>query len=199
MNCILSLSSKPCFRPIYFLLIVFFVNQFAPEDWQNLLAYNQESIFHGEWWRLLTAHFVHLSWTHLIMNCLAFVAFLILYGDEKRAGLLLFLTLSLSVSLGLLFFNPAISRYVGFSGVLTGGLVAGALLSFNNDRLVNSGVLAFIVMKVVYEQWQGGEVISSALSGVPTVVDSHLYGFLVAVMYCFMVAVSRELKRERAK
>ena len=35
------------------------------------IRYSREGIENGECWRLVTAHFVHLSWMHLWLNALS--------------------------------------------------------------------------------------------------------------------------------
>ncbi|MRI31652.1 rhombosortase [Endozoicomonas sp. OPT23] len=187
MKFIQQLSPKHWLLPVNLCLALFFVTQFAPENWQDFLAFSRSGLAGGDWWRLITPHFVHLSWQHLAMNSLVLVAFAGLYGSEQRLTLLLLLFLSLTVSAGLWFNNPGIERYVGFSGVLTGLMVVGAVMTFQKDKLVNLGVLLIILGKVVFEQWQKQEVITSAFAGIPTVVDAHLYGAVAGMIYCCLL------------
>ena len=35
---------------------------------RDLLAYDRAGLGAGQVWRLLTAHFVHLGWTHMLLN-----------------------------------------------------------------------------------------------------------------------------------
>ena len=47
------------------------------------LRYEREALRHGQWWRLLTAHLVHLGWAHLAMNALALVLLARLLGPAQ--------------------------------------------------------------------------------------------------------------------
>ncbi|MCV6606002.1 MAG: rhomboid family intramembrane serine protease, partial [Porticoccaceae bacterium] len=76
---------------------------------------------------------------------------------------------------GILWLTP-LKWYMGFSGVLTGLLVAAATLQWRSMPLVNGVILAAIGIKVFMEQLSGKAVIISTISQVPTAVDAHLYG-----------------------
>lgn len=182
----------------YFALLciaAFILLHLLPPSTIQALSYERASLAAGQYWRLLTAHFVHLSWLHLLMNSIALVVFQYLYGASfsTRRWLLMPPILCLGISLGLYWGTPGIDWYRGFSGVVIGMLVAGALLNFRQQPLFNTAVCAIIAAKVLLEQWHGQGVITSSFNNLPTVVDAHLYGAATALSCCGLEAATRRL------
>ncbi|MDM3871312.1 rhombosortase [Porticoccus sp. W117] len=156
---------------------LFVAAQLIPVNYQQMLPLNRVAVGHGEWWRLLSGHFIHINWTHLIFNALVVILFQGLYRGffTWRQWLVLVPLLCIGVSAGILWLTP-LKWYMGFSGVLTGLLVAAAILQWRQMPFINAVVLAAIGIKVFMEQLSGKEVIVSTISHVPTAVDAHLYG-----------------------
>ena len=121
------------------------------------LRWDREGIAAGEWWRLVTGHFVHLGPGHLLLNLAGLALVWALVGDRYRpAGWWLVVALCLAgMDGGFWFLDAGLSWYVGLSGLLHGLLMAGTL-----DRLraapLESAVLALLVAgKLAYEQFVG--------------------------------------------
>ena len=144
---------------------------------RDLLAYDRAALGTGQVWRLLTAHFVHLGWTHLVLNLagLALVAWIVgsVFG-WLRWVYISFVSIA-AIDAGLWLFNSSLDWYVGLSGLLHGLLAAGLLPRLlRRDR--ESIVLAvFVVAKLAWEQISGPLPGSEIL---PVIVDAHLYGVL---------------------
>ncbi len=136
-----------------------------------LLRYDRSAIAAGGWWRLLTAHIVHLDAHHLILNELGLVLVWSLFAQDYDVVEWCAIVLSgaLAISSGLWWLSPQVAWYVGASGVLHTVMGAGAanhLIVRAWDRwLLFLGLTA----KLAWEQWGGH---SSPL----VVVDAHLYG-----------------------
>jgi rhomboid family GlyGly-CTERM serine protease len=136
-----------------------------------LLRYDRSAIAAGGWWRLLTAHIVHLDAHHLILNDLGLVLVWSLFAQDYDGVEWCAIVLSgaLAISSGLWWLSPQVAWYVGASGVLHTVMGAGAanhLIVRAWDRwLLFLGLTA----KLAWEQWGGH---SSPL----VVVDAHLYG-----------------------
>jgi membrane associated rhomboid family serine protease len=47
------------------------------------LQFTREGISEGQWWRFITANFVHLSWRHFAMNIIAFGAIYVLFPGKS--------------------------------------------------------------------------------------------------------------------
>lgn len=138
-----------------------------------LLRYDRGAIGAGGWWRLLTAHIVHLDAHHLILNELGLVLMWSLFADDFDAvdWCVIVLSGALAISSGLWWLSPRVGWYVGASGVLHSVLAAGTakhLIERAWDRWI---LLIGLAVKLAYEQWGGHE---QPL----VVVDAHLYGAL---------------------
>jgi len=169
----------------------------------ELLRYQQNWLEAGEIWRLISAHFVHLNWTHLALNvaglmlCIAIckpqwtIVQWLVYHSILPVGISLLLTLR----------NPELDWYVGYSGVLFGIYVIGAIDLYQRDRLFSQLVLLFILGKVGLEQWSNLKVTNDELIGSPVIVDAHLYGVLLAltiavVQWIHTLRLNHKLKKE---
>ncbi|MBL7002734.1 MAG: rhombosortase [Gammaproteobacteria bacterium] len=159
-------------------LIVFF----ALLQWvgKDSLRYQNDLLSSHQWWRVLSAHWVHLNWLHWLLNSAGFLLLVALLELKwsARYWLLIISLQSLSISLGFLLFNPNLIWYVGFSGVLYGLYIFAAITRFKKDRFIASAILLLVLVKVVIEQWFGDSASSAALLGAPVVVDAHAYGVL---------------------
>jgi rhomboid family GlyGly-CTERM serine protease len=140
--------------------------------------YDDALVAQGEYWRLITAHVVHLGWGHLWPNLTALVLIGALFEDLFDAGMWLLLTAAAagSIDVGLLLLNRDVDWYVGLSGVLHGFVAAGALTAWLRGQSIG-WLLAFgLAGKLVWEQTIGPVPFTAAAVGGPVVVASHLYG-----------------------
>ena len=142
---------------------------------RNALSYDRAALAQGEWWRLITAHFVHLDAEHTMLNILGVVLMWALFARDYTPlrWLAIYLFSSLTVSAGLWMMNPEVPWYVGASGALHGVMAAGSLAHLRR-RDLDSGILALIIVaKLSYEQFAGSMPFAGDAN---TVVDAHLYG-----------------------
>jgi rhomboid family GlyGly-CTERM serine protease len=155
------------------------------------LQYDRAAIAAGGWWRLLTAHVVHLDLHHLLLNELGLVLIWALFADDYDAvdWLIIVLSAALAISSGLWWLSPTVSWYVGASGVLHAIMAAGVarhLASRVWDRWI---LFAAGVFKLGLEQYQHHSGFGAAL----VVVDAHIYGatagFLVGAALCWRLAI----------
>jgi membrane associated rhomboid family serine protease len=109
-------------------------------------------VAHGEWWRLITAAFLHYGPFHLLLNMLA----LWWFGSalERRIGsgrfLAIYLVSGLAGSAGALILDPT-TPTVGASGAIFGILGAGLVMEqFQRDYVFGGSALGVIVLNLVF-------------------------------------------------
>ena len=174
--------------PVVALTLLLALVQLLPADWQDAWRYDRAAVAQGQYWRWLSANFVHLGWGHFLLNVagLWFVGWLYA-GDRGATRWLIGLLLSGGLaSLGVHFFTPEIHWMVGLSGALHGLFVLGACgLIISGERL-GWGLLLGVLAKLAYEQIAGELPMTSAVVGGSVVTDAHLWGaaggFLAALL-----------------
>src|SRR5437870_3615989 len=106
----------------------------------------------GDWWRLLTAAFLHYGPVHLILNMVALYWFGSLLEERIGSGryLLLYLVSGLAGSAGaLLWSNGFLTPTVGASGAIFGILGAGLVLEQQRDYVFGGSALGIIVINFI--------------------------------------------------
>lgn len=137
---------------LYFLIMCFFgVNPFSPEindiiDWGG--NYGPLTI-ENNWWRIISACFVHIGILHLLMNCFALAyAGLLLEPYLKKWGFLItYLLAGVIASLSSLYWNNDLVS-AGASGAVFGmyGILL-PLLSFKTiDKKINTNLLSSLFL-----------------------------------------------------
>ncbi|HBT83276.1 MAG: rhombosortase [Desulfuromonadales bacterium GWD2_61_12] len=160
------------------------------------LMFDPAAIAGGEWWRVATWPWAHVSRYHLLLDG---VAFLLLYRGLEAASLRLRLGYLLAVTTGSLLLpllcDPEIARFglCGLSGPAHGLLAISALELCRHSEQKQLGVLilAGLVTKTAGElytgtaflqQWHFGDI------GVP-IVATHAGGLLAGLL-AFVIAKS---------
>jgi rhomboid family GlyGly-CTERM serine protease len=163
----------------------------------QLLRYDRSAIAAGGWWRLLTAHIVHLDVHHLILNELGLVLMWSLFAQDYDAveWCAIVLAGALAISSGLWWLSPRVSWYVGASGVLHSVMAAGAarhLAERSWDRWI---LILGLSVKLTWEQWEQWGRHTEPL----IVVDAHLYGalcgFVLGAALSMRIAIIRHRSR----
>jgi len=149
--------------------------EFGGEPLRNALSYDRAGLAGGQWWRLLTAHLVHLDAEHALLNGLGLVLMWALFARDFSPWrwLAIYLFTSLAISAGLWFLDPGLEWYVGASGTLHGVMAAGTLAHLRRRDLDGWILAIFIIAKLSYEQFAGSMPFAGTAN---TVVDAHLYG-----------------------
>lgn len=150
----------------------------ATGEWGRArLAYDRDALAGYQWWRLVSAHLVHLSWRHALLNCAGLAVLWALFAREFTPGRWLWIVTlaALAIDLGLWFLHPGVDWYVGASGVLHGAWAAGACAAYRRGDGMGAVIMLLLVIKLVYEQQSGSSVFEGDL---PLVPAAHLLGAL---------------------
>lgn len=164
------------FGSLLLLVLGCFTETFNPS-----LMYLRDRLAAGEYWRLITAHLVHLGVVHTLLNLAGLGLVLALFARawSTLQWLLAFIVGALFTSLCLYYFSPGIYYYAGLSGVLHGLLIFGLWPGlWQRDPLAWLMALA-VIAKLGYEQWMPDSHVSTeALIDAPVVTIAHVYGAL---------------------
>lgn len=165
--------------------------------WASAFAFHPDLVRNGEWWRVLTFPFVHVSIYHLLLDATAF--FLLYSGlrEPKRFNRLAFVVASTLGSLLVsIFAAPQIYSVglCGLSGVAHGLMAVSALemMQTNDDKKIFwAGAISFlfVIGKAALEAITG-QVVFSQLHfgnlGTPIAV-CHAGGILGAIFVWYLV------------
>jgi rhomboid family GlyGly-CTERM serine protease len=150
---------------------------FAGEGGRQLLRYDRTGIAAGQYWRLVSAHLVHLDLRHALLNALGLILMWALFARDysPRGWLVIVLASIAAIDVGLWLGDSTVLWYVGSSGALHGVMAAGALAHVRTGERDGWILLAVLLLKLAYEQHVGALPFSGRD---PVVVDAHLYGVL---------------------
>lgn len=157
------------------------------------LRYDRAAVAAGQWWRLVTANFVHLGWWHWFLNALSFGLLVLLCPERLRPSewLVRLLVIGAGMSLGLHLLVPTLSFYVGLSGLVYGLFALGFVRQIVAGDRFAVACLAFLAARIVWELVIGAPASEERLIGGAVVAESHLYGVAAATVYGFFSGAFR--------
>jgi rhomboid family GlyGly-CTERM serine protease len=160
------------------------------EAGREQLRYERSALAHGQLWRLLTAHLVHLSLLHALLNCAGLALLWMLFAREfsPRRWAWILLVACAAIDAGLWFLRPQVDWYLGASGALHGALAAGAVALYRRGDAMGTVLVLLLVIKLIYEQHSGASVFAGDL---PLVADAHLFGALGGLIGAWAIAWRR--------
>jgi len=163
--------------PVILILICSVIAIFGDAG-REILKYDRLAIQGGEYWRIITGHFAHLSNSHLLLNLAGLVLSWLLVGRNYSATqwTAVLLISFITISAGFWFVDKNLLWYVGLSGSLHGLLLAGAIRGFKSLPTESAVICLLVVGKLVHEQLIGPLPGSESASGGDVVVNAHLFG-----------------------
>jgi rhomboid family GlyGly-CTERM serine protease len=169
-----------------FLLAMIVLLALAEPISSQWLMFDRDAIDDGQIWRLVSAHFVHLSAAHLLGNALGVVLLAYIAGRSLNnlIGVLLLAWCVLLVGIGLYGYAGYLERYVGLSGVLHGLLVVAPFVSTFYSRRIAICFLLVIISKVAWEQSSFYDDMSMVgLIGGRVEANAHLLGVIAGLFF----------------
>lgn len=165
---------------------------FAPYKLEELFRYERALILDGDYWRLVTGHFVHANLNHLLVNCLALVLCWTLFTNRQPLHHVLIglVTLSLLSGLSLFIFADRLDDFLGLSGLIHALLALGATVEIFDRSSRWRGLFLLVLVSVkVYSEWFGttGSIVER-WTGVAVIFETHFWG--VASGVCVGIAVA---------
>lgn len=155
------------------------------------LQFDRAAIAGGEWWRLVTSHFVHWSSEHLFWDLLAFAVLgWLCERDHTRAFLRCVAFSAVLIPLVLALATPDMAAYRGLSGIDSAlfALLAvrvGQQAVSEKDRLklgIAGVVTAGFAAKVGYELLTGTTLfVDSSAAGMTPVPLAHVVGGFIGM------------------
>ncbi len=146
------------------------------------LVFDRNAIGNGEWWRLLTGHFVHTDWDHLTWNLLAFLILGSWLETHSRRYLIGAIVLGCLLIDMLLMggFSP-LQYYCGLSGVLNAFAVVGLWLHWlRYPGWISATVILLYAGKNLSEAMLGESLLTDP--GWAAFVPAHFAGALAGMM-----------------
>ena len=154
----------------------------------------------SEFWRIWTAHWVHVGWVHFLLNMMAFVCLPFIFPHIRNWQIItLLLLLPPFISLIFYFYLPHIDAYAGLSGVLHGLYIAFGLMYLRHpqERKFALFVVLFVFAKLLWEH-TFGQTGTAKLIGSPILIEAHSIGAMGGVLYSLAYLVTMKLKEKRS-
>lgn len=151
----------------------------------NLLNFDPAFIRNGEYWRLLTCHFLHLGWNHVWLNLAGYLIITYSFRDEIPGVMEIWTLLAcgLGVGLGLFYFDPAMYSYAGLSGALHGFLLLHLIRGLHTTRTYSLLFIIAVIGKLAWEQSPYADTAATAeLIGGFVAVNAHLAGGITGLV-----------------
>lgn len=168
--------------PLFLLLCIALLAVFDSQI-HNVLRFDYHAIQQGEYWRLLSAHIIHLNPTHAALNGAGFLLLAWMLPRGHWGIWLAFYVVSALFISCMVYLEGQVFWYVGASGVLHGLLMLAAFFSRWLELWRRRAMVVLILGKVIWEQtpFYSDEQVYSMIGG-HVVVDAHFWGAMAALV-----------------
>lgn len=151
---------------------------------ESMFAYHHDWFETGQWWRLITAHFMHTNVFHFVVNLVGLILLYFLHSEYSTPKMFTvnILILCLGISLCIYFWSPSIRWYVGLSGVLHGIFAWGVIIDIFFKRKTGYLLLAGLTVKIIDEQFFSDSQFMSNLIEAHVASDAHFFGAVIGIV-----------------
>ena len=193
-------SAHQTINRIWLLLIpaIGLIFMLLPEEYQQHLYLYLELAQQGEVWRLLSGHFIYVSWLHWMLNSAGIFLLWLFFREnlDIRTWLPALIFILAIISTGLMVLSVKLVWYAGFSGILTGLFAYGAITGFVKNSVFSAGLLIFITV-YVFIQLSSGELVHGGLTSVQTSSYAHAFGWIAGIVYGLLTIIAGYLIKAR--
>ena len=174
-------------KSLFVLSLTCIILMLLPTHIQNALYLHIESFKQGEYWRFLSGHLIHYSWSHCISN---FAGLLLLAAIFKHFNLTLnwllaSVVIAIAISSGLILFSHLLKWYVGFSGVLTGLYAYASMKTYSENKKLSAAILFGLTIYVTIQLLQGELINSLLIPDLKASSYAHAYGLCAGILFGF--------------
>ena len=167
----------------------------------NSWAYNRDAIANGEYWRLITGHFIHLNNMHLLLNMLGVGLVLMLFDNVLAIWQWLVVLLASAFIISVLMYLnlPQVQGYVGLSGVIHGLYVLASmrLLIQPKERNLAIILILLVTLKLLTENRGQGISFTADMIGGHVLLQAHLFGALVGLLFGVLAWLPKWLNADK--
>ncbi len=170
-----------------------------PQSIHNMLYFDHAQIASGNYWSLISGHWVHADWEHLAWNVLALV---VLAGIiERRSRRLMILSLiGGMLFVDLMLFSPvnSVQIYCGLSGVLNTLLGIVLVCYWKETRSIIIPLVGlFCAAKIAIEVYSGSAIMTNI--SWPPYALAHLAGFVGTPFVWYLGVKSNKCKFKKSE
>jgi rhomboid family GlyGly-CTERM serine protease len=167
----------------------------------QLLIYDRERILAGEFWRMFTGHWVHLSPRHLLLDASAVAAIGSLAETNNRVRFAtLCLLAPILISAASLILAPDMHRFCGLSAVAMAAwtfLASNSLVAHKSPAL-SIAMLAAALAKILFELTSENALFDpSHDQQIRVAVVSHIAGAFIGALFAILPACVSEGRRAK--
>lgn len=167
-------------------------------DARDALMYDRAAVTDGEWWRLVSAHFLHVGLAHFIANLCGLWVIWILVGQSltNTGWMGVFFVSAPGITGALLFLHPSVDWYLGLSGVLYALIATGIVISIVHTPIVYLVAATCLLVKLIVDHYLSTEWAFSNWLGAPVLEASHFYGTASGGIIGCLILCSKYLRRQ---
>jgi rhomboid family GlyGly-CTERM serine protease len=159
-----------------------------PESLSRWLEFDRQALGNGELWRLWTAHLVHFSFQHALIDALVLGAagFIVEKALGARATTWMLGAMAPAISIGLWCGSPELTHYRGLSGMATAMVVIAMMhlaRQFPSSRPAITLLAVAMTLKVSGDALGHSPDMAGLPAGVAVEWRAHVLGALAAGVY----------------